>query len=275
VLREMEVQLKSAQVVQEEAAISNRNAIHEVQVKTEAHRSAKEKAALTKADHTWAEKSERGMLEQLQILKNKKMEVDGLWTSMQKFESSDGAEALDEGLLKYLADVGAESALLAAVPAAIQVPPSRRGKFDSRTWAEICKIIERDAATVDTEYASSVTAARYTSSEVLGLWVIRDVAHDRMLQTSVILNECKSVAEATEKALLAAETKVQQQQAALNAISSRQASDEKKVKELDVAIATVEKLRCPPLERAPEPASLPLSQGMEVDVVPSGIPMMT
>merc|ERR1711972_236156 len=122
---------------------------------------------------------------------------------MQKFEDSDGTDALDyEGLLKYLTEAKVESTLLAAAPSALQVLPSMRGSFESLTWAEVRKILECDAAKLDTELGPSEMEARYATSEALGLWAMNDSENSQMVEANVMLYESKHAAERTKEALI-------------------------------------------------------------------------
>merc|ERR1711972_1070886 len=158
-----------------------------------------------------------------------------------------------------------EPTLLAAVHSAMHVLPSARSSFDAMVWAEVQKIIECDAAKLDTELAPSLTNARYATSETLGLWAIHDIARDRMAEATVISNVSKDAADVAKKTLLAAEAELKRQQAALNAVSLQQSSAEKKVQELSEAHAALERLRCPPLKDVPEPTLAPISEGTQID----------
>merc|ERR1712060_1026349 len=156
-----------------------------------------------------------------------------------------GTVNLDE-LIDFLAGANAETWLLAAVSNAIKIPPSARGKFDSLTLAEVRKIIECDVAKVNTELASSEMETRQITSETLGLWAIHDVAQDRMVEASAILNQSKEDAHAAKKTLQAAEAEVKRHQTALSATSLQQASAEKKVQDVDETLVVLEKLCCQP-----------------------------
>lgn len=248
-VREIEVQITAAQEAQEAATRSKEKASDEAEARTEACNSAR-------VEHIEAEKFEHCLVQQLQELKDEKKKVHALLTSMQKFDNSDGMEALDnEGLLQYFAHAKAESTLLSALPSAIQILPSTRGSYDSLTWAEARKILERAAAKLDTELGPMEMEARYATSEALGLWAIYDSENSQMAEANLKFYESIGT-------LLAAETELKRQQANMSEVSLWLASNKKKVQELNEAHAAFERLHCSPV-----PALPLISPRKEVDVV--------
>merc|ERR1712060_562982 len=101
------------------------------------------------------------------------------------------------------------------------------------------KIIECEVTKVNTELASSEMETRQITSETLGLWAIHDVAQDRMVEASAILDQSKKDAQTAKKTLQAAEAELKRQQTALSATSLQQAAAEKKVQEVDDALAVL------------------------------------
>lgn len=240
-VHEVEVKITSAQEAKEAAIRSKEKACYEEEAKTEAYHSAQ-------AAHAAAEEFESGLLEQLKDIKDKKMEVDALLTSLQKFENSDGVEPLDfEGLLNYLTGAKVESTLLAAVPSAIQLAPSKRSSFDSLACEEVHKILDCEAAKLDAQLGPKEMEARYATAETLGLWAIHDMENEQMTEANITVLESK-------RNLLAAEEELTRQNAAMSSVSLWQASAKKKVQELDEANAAFTRLRCSPTDNAPAPA---------------------
>lgn len=88
-----------------------------------------------------------------------------------------GWEGMDVSLVQeQLSAVGAEPALIAAVPGALAAQPEQRGAFDSLTTSTLTSCLSERAEKVDSLLSKNQAEERSASSFALGAWAFADVA---------------------------------------------------------------------------------------------------
>jgi len=130
-----------------------------------------------------------------------------------------GWEGMDVNLVQeQLKSVGAEPALIAAVPGALAVPPQHRGAFDALTTQALISSLTEGAEKVDSLLAKNQEDERYAASFALGAWAFADVAKGQaaaaaeqvseseksLALVTAELNQCSNRVAAHEKILQAA-----------------------------------------------------------------------
>jgi len=128
-------------------------------------------------------------------------------------------EGMDAKLVQeQLSSIGAELALIAAVPGALAVPPEQRGAFDSLTTNALTSSFNERAETVDSLLCGNQEEEKVATSFALGAWAFADmakgqavsaaekVAESEQLLASVTaeLGQCSASVTAQEKVLQAA-----------------------------------------------------------------------
>jgi len=110
-----------------------------------------------------------------------------------------GWEAMDVSLVhEHLTALGAEPALIAAVPGAMAVQAEQRGAFDSLTTRALTSCLSERAEKVDSLLAKTQADERSASSYALGAWAFADEAKVQAVAAAEKVSEAeKSLASVT------------------------------------------------------------------------------
>lgn len=125
-----------------------------------------------------------------------KMEAEN--ANSEKFLEG-GWEGMEVSLVQeQLTAVGAEPALIAAVPGALAVQPDQRGAFDALTTQALTACLSERAKTVDSLLSKNQAEERTASSFALGAWAFADVAKNQAVAAAEKVTEAeKSLASVT------------------------------------------------------------------------------
>jgi chromosome segregation ATPase len=112
-----------------------------------------------------------------------------------------GWEGMEVSLVKdQLRAVGAEPALIAAVPGALAVQPDQRGAFDSLATQALTACLNERAETVNSLLWKNQAEEKSACSFALGAWAFADVAKNQAVAAAEKVAEAeKSLASATEE----------------------------------------------------------------------------
>lgn len=122
-----------------------------------------------------------------------------------------GWEGMDVSLVQeQLSAMGAEPALIAAMPGALAVQPEQRGAFDSLTTSALTSCLSERAEKVDSLLSKNQAEERSASSFALGAWAFADVAKGQAGAAADKVTE-------TEKSLASVTTELQKISASVTA----------------------------------------------------------
>jgi hypothetical protein len=130
---------------------------------------AEEAHAQAEYEQSRSEMARSRILEEKNKLEAEKLEAE-------KFLAG-GWEGMDATLVQeQLSAIGAEPALIAALPGAMAVQPEQRGAFDSLTTQALTSCLNERAEKVDALLSKNQAEERSASSFALGAWAFADVA---------------------------------------------------------------------------------------------------
>merc|ERR1712048_878960 len=166
------------------------------------------------------------------VVKRKKEEVDSIAMALQKYEEGEMQEPPTEEVITYLKEVGEDNVLIAAAPAALQQPPSKRRSFDVITMGEIRKVLSKNAEALSTEMGAGAPSEAYASTEALGAWAIMDTTEDRVKEAQVALAQAKTALAKARKAEASAMAVVEAKNLVTSTALAHRTLAEEKVKEV-------------------------------------------
>merc|ERR1712070_209093 len=148
-----------------------------------------------------------------------------------------GWEGMDAKLVQeQLSAMGAEPALIAAVPGAMAVQPEQRGAFDSLTTQALTACLNERAEKVEALLSKNQAEEKAASSFALGAWAFADVAKGQAAAAAEKVVEAeKSLASATAE-LKKLSTDVTAQEKVLQAALAEEAEANEFVYEVDAGL---------------------------------------
>lgn len=266
---EAEAQLRT--VDDERVAAAERHS--QAQAEAEAREAARDEAKATVKDnealHKEAKQAESAYLHEKGLLSERKSQLDALAASIRAHEESQAEAPLDE-IVAYLEEVGAEKALIAAVPGALERTPAERGAFDAITLAEVNELLSQSLASLAAEIAEGAQTERHASAEAMGAWAVLDISEGRSADAAAALCSAQEGQEAALAERQAAEALAQTRSAAVTDALVQRTLAEEKVSEAAGAEAALATLRSPPAPPAVEEEAAPAVEveAMEVEAAP-------
>lgn len=147
-----------------------------------------------------------------------------------------GWEGMDAmAVQQRLEEVGAEPALIAAVPGAMAVATELRGAFDSLTTQALTSSLKDRAQFVDSLLLKNQAEERSASSFALGAWAFADVAKGQAASAAEKVAESEKTLAVVTAELKKCSTNVTVQEKVLKAALGEQALADEKVQEIDAA----------------------------------------
>lgn len=200
-------------------------------------------------------------------------------TNSEKFLNG-GWEGMEVSLVQeQLSAMGAEPALIAAVPGAMAVQPEQRGAFDSLTTRALTSCLSERAEKVDAFLAKNQAEEKIASSFALGAWAFADMAKGQAVAAAEKVTEAeKSLASVTAE-LKKCSASVTAQEKVLKLALTEEAQANDCVQEIDSGFEelqhvlendTVKPIAIEPepvVENAPEPV-------LETNTVPAVTPIL-
>jgi len=170
----------------------------------------------------------------------------------------EGWEGMDMNLVQeQLKSIGAEPALIAAVPGALAVPPEQRGAFDALTTQALISSIKEGAEKVDSFLSKNQEEERYASSFALGAWAFADVAKGQASAAADKVAESEKSLALVMAELEHCSNSVTTHEKALQASAREQTLADEKVQEINSAQEELQEVlendSVPPVTTAPEP----------------------
>lgn len=186
---------------------------------------------------------------------------------------------------EQLQAIGAEPALIAAVPGAMVVPAEQRGAFDILATQALTTALKERAAKVDSMLEKNKEDERSASSFALGAWAFADVAKGQAAAAAEKVASAETALSSVTTELKKFTSNVSSQDRQLQSALAEQTLADEKVKEIDTAIEELQHVienDTPPqpvavLELAAESvvetkdAEMPLASSKELDVPASNV----
>jgi len=134
---------------------------------------------------------------------------------------------------EQLTAVGAEPALIAAVPGALAVQPDQRGAFDALTTNALTACLSERAKTVDSLLSKNQAEERNASSFALGAWAFADVAKNQAVASAEKVTEAEKSLASVAAELNTCSANVTTQEKLLQAALAEEAQANDYVQQLD------------------------------------------
>jgi len=148
-----------------------------------------------------------------------------------------GWEGIDAEIVQeQLKVIGAEPALIAAVPGALAVEPEKRGDFDALTTRALTSSLKERALTVESQLLKNQEEERSASSFALGAWAFADVAKGQATLAADKVAESEKLLATETAEVKKCSTSVTAQEEALQAAKREQTLADDKVHELSSAM---------------------------------------
>lgn len=148
-----------------------------------------------------------------------------------------GWEGMDASLVQeHLGALGAEPALIAAVPGALAVPPDQRGAFDLLTTQALSSCLKEKAETVDSLLSKSQDEERSASSFALGAWAFADVAKGQAVLAAEKVTEAEEALTSVTAEMKKCSASVTAQEELLQAAVREETLANEKVQEIDAGL---------------------------------------
>jgi hypothetical protein len=145
-----------------------------------------------------------------------------------------GWEGMDAALVQeQLTAIGAEPALIAAVPGAMAVQPEQRGAFDSLTTQALTACLNERAEKVDTLLSKNQAEEKTASSFALGAWAFADVAKGQAVAAAEKVAEAEKSLASVAAELKKISTDVTAQEKVLQVALAEEAEANEFVQEVD------------------------------------------
>jgi len=132
-------------------------------------------------------------------------------------------EGMDVKLVQeQLSTIGAEPALIAAVPGALAVPLEQRGSFDSLTTTALTASLKERAETVDSLLSRNQQEEKTAASFALGAWAFAEMAKEQAVSAAEKVAESEKLLDSVTTELGQCSASVNAQEKVLQAALSEQ-----------------------------------------------------
>lgn len=148
-----------------------------------------------------------------------------------------GWEGMDVNVVQeQLTLIGAEPALIAALPGAMAVPAEQRGAFDALATQALTSSLKDRAQIVESMLSKNQEEERSASSFALGAWAFADVAKGQATSAAEKVAESEKALAAMTTEMKKCSSNVTVHEKALQAALAEQALADEKVQEIDSAM---------------------------------------
>lgn len=148
--------------------------------------------AANQKEHKLAEDAKRAVLAEHDGLRDKKASIDSVVAALEQYEGGVSSEPPLTQVVAFLESMGAEKALVVAVPGALGATPAQRQGFDVVVMDWVKKTLVDEAAAANAALAAAAPAERDIAAQALGAWAVLDVARDRASEADSALAEAQA-----------------------------------------------------------------------------------
>jgi len=174
-----------------------------------------------------------------------------------------------ESICAHAASVGAEPALLAALPGALAVQQDQRGAFDALTTQALTNCLSERAKLVDSLLSKNQAEETSASSFALGAWAFADVAKNQAVAAADKVTEAEKTLASVNAELRKCSADVTAQEKLLQAALAEEAQANDYVQQLDSGLEELQHVlendTVKPIADVPEPV---------VETVPAVVPIV-
>jgi len=232
----------AAMKTEEEAARATKEA------KVLAHKEAKAATESEKKVHAEAEAKKNRYAEERQEFEAARAEVasvlDGQLNMLMNggWEDNELRDDSITAVCAYLKTIGADPALLSALPKALASKPTDRGDFDKIAVDEAFRVLSEKAALVAQQLAESSTQFDEVNGEYLGAWAIWEEAAAWEVNCSGEVAAAEVTVKSAAIETNMAQSKVQDLEKKMGLVNSQRFLLDQKAEQIDLAFGAMETL---------------------------------